>query len=207
MQLDPDEIITLEIVGGLMKFIVAYGSVRSDRRGIRLARYLVNQLETLGHEAVLFDAKELQLPLLDRMYKEFEPNEAPDSLQWMAHHIKSSDGVVVVTGEYNHGPQPGLTNLLDYFLEEWSWRPSAIACYSAGRFGGVRAAMHLRAMLAELGMPSIPSLLPIGKVQDTFDTDGTLQETRIQKQIDRFLAELQWYATALGKERQRGVPY
>jgi len=190
-----------------MKFIVAYGSVRTDRLGIRLARYLVNQLENLGHEAVLFDARELQLPLLDRMYKEYEPTEAPESLQWMAKHIKSSDGVVVVTGEYNHGPQPGLTNLLDYFLEEWSWRPSAIACYSAGRFGGVRAAMQLRAMLAELGMPSIPSLLPIGKVQNAFDTDGTLQETRIQKPTDRFLAELQWYARALGKERQQGLPY
>ena len=48
---------------------------------------------------------------------------------------------------------PALANTLDYFLEEWSWRPSAIACYSAGAFGGVRAAMHLRALLAELGMP------------------------------------------------------
>jgi NAD(P)H-dependent FMN reductase len=40
---------------------------------------------------------------------------------------------------------------LDHFLEEYFWRPSAIVCYSAGQFGGVRAAMQLRMTLAELG--------------------------------------------------------
>ena len=45
-----------------------------------------------------------------------------------------------VTGEYNWGMQPGLKNLTDHFLEEWFWRPAAIACYSAGRFAGARAA-------------------------------------------------------------------
>jgi NAD(P)H-dependent FMN reductase len=92
-------------------------------------------------------------------------------------------------------------------LEEWLWRPSAIVCYSAGRFGGVRAAVHMRAVLAELGMPSIPSLLPIGKIQTIFEADGTLLETRLQKQTDRFLDELEWYTRALGRERNEGVPY
>jgi NAD(P)H-dependent FMN reductase len=190
-----------------MKFIVAYGSMRSDRLGIRLAQYLLKQLEIRGHEATFFDAMELQLPLLDRMYKEYKSDSVPEKLQWMADQIQSSDGVVVVAGEYNHVPQPGLTNLLDHFLEEWLWRPSAIACYSAGRFGGVRAAMPLRAMLAELGMPSIPSLLPVGTVQKTFSVEGILQEPRLQKQVDRFFTELEWYARALVRERQAGVPY
>ena len=78
---------------------------------------------------------------------------------------------MIVSGEYNHSIPPALTNLLDHFLEECFWRPSAIACYSAGAFGGVRAAMQLRATLAELGMPSIPSIHPMPKVQDQFD-DG-----------------------------------
>ena len=51
----------------------------------------------------------------------------------------------IVSGEYNHGIPPGLKNLLDHFLEEYFFRPSAIVCYSAGQFGGVRAAMQLRA--------------------------------------------------------------
>jgi NAD(P)H-dependent FMN reductase len=96
---------------------------------------------------------------------------------------------------------------LDYFLEEWSWRPSAIVCYSAGAYGGVRAAMQLRAMLAELGMPSIPSLLPVAKVQAAFDENGAARDPRFEKRASRFLDELEWYADALATRRKDGVPY
>ena len=44
-----------------------------------------------------------------------------------------------VIGEYNVGPQPGLKNLTDHFLEEWYWRPAAVVSYSPGRLSGARA--------------------------------------------------------------------
>ena len=121
----------------------------------------------------LVDPIEDRLPLLDRMYKEYEPGQAPEVLERLAASIRAADAFVVVSGEYNHSIPPALSNLLDHFLEEYFFRPSAIVCYSAGAFGGVRAAMQLRAMLCELGTPSIPSLFPIPKVQDAFDEDGT----------------------------------
>ena len=77
-------------------------------------------------------------------------------LERLAGLIKAADAFIIVSGEYNHSIPPALSNLLDHFLEEYFWRPSAIVCYSAGAFGGVRAAMQLRAMLCELGTPSIP---------------------------------------------------
>jgi NAD(P)H-dependent FMN reductase len=191
-----------------MKFVVVYGSVRRARQGIRAVRFVTQQLRERGHEVVLFDPLELRLPLLDRMYKEYEPGQAPDPLPWMAGEITSSDGVVVVTGEYNHSPPPALSNTLDHFLEEWSWRPSAIVCYSAGPYGGVRAAVHLRAMLAELGMSSIPSLLAIGKLADQLDEEGRPSDDGgLLRRAGRFLDELEWYAQALGRRRAEGTPY
>ena len=80
-----------------------------------------------------------------------------------------STAYVIVSGSYNHSIPPPLSNLLDHFLEEYFFKPSAIMCYSAGAFGGVRAAMQLRAMLAEMGMSSIPSLLPFPKAQEMLD--------------------------------------
>ena len=118
-----------------------------------------------------------------------------------------ADAFVVVSGEYNHSIPPALSNLLDHFLEEYFFRPSAIVCYSAGAFGGVRAAMQLRAMLCELGTPSIPSLFPIPKVQDAFDEDGTPRDEAYPRRIVRFLDELEWYANALREARKGGVPY
>ena len=96
---------------------------------------------------------------------------------------------------------------MDHFLEEWFWRPSAIVCYSAGSFGGVRAAVHMRAVLAELGTPSIPSLLPIPRVQKAFDEEGNPEDDAWPRRASRFLDELEWYARAYGNERKNGVPY
>jgi NAD(P)H-dependent FMN reductase len=148
-----------------------------------------------------------QFPLLDRMYKEYDPGQAPAPLERLATRIKQADAFIIVSGEYNHSIPPALSNLLDHFLEEYFWRPSAIVCYSAGPFGGVRAAMQLRAMLCELGMPSIPSLLPIPAVQDAYDEAGNPKDEKARKRAGRFLDELEWYARALKVARQAGVPY
>ncbi len=67
--------------------------------------------------------------------------------------------------------------------------------------------MQLRMTLAELGMPSIPSMFPVPKVQDAFDDDGQGQATGLRAARHRFLDELEWYAAALCQGRRRGTPY
>src|SRR4029078_7144989 len=138
---------------------------------IRAARFVVNECRARGHEVTLIGPLEYLLPLLDKMHKEYQKGEAPDVLEWLATLIVPADAVVVVSGEYNHSIPPALTNLLDHFLEEWFWKPSAIVCYAAGPYGAVRAAMQLRMMLAELGMASIPSIFPVPVVQQAFAED------------------------------------
>jgi NAD(P)H-dependent FMN reductase len=186
---------------------VLYGSVRSERRGIRAARFVLDQLQRRGHEATLVDPLEIRLPLLDRMYKEYPKGEAPPELERLAELYRAVDGFVIVSGEYNHGIPPALKNLLDHFLEEYFFRPSAIVCYSAGAFGGVRAAMQLRMTLAELGTVTIPSLFPIPRVQAAFDEDGNASDPAIETRVRRFLDELEWFARALQAARMAGTPY
>jgi NAD(P)H-dependent FMN reductase len=185
---------------------VILGSVRRDRMGIRAAHLVMDGLSARGHEAVLVDAFELKLPLLDRMYKEYAPGEAPELLEQIAALYRRAAGFLVVSGEYNHGIPPALKNLLDHFLEEYFWRPSGIVCYSAGAFGGVRAAMQLRMSLAEMGMPSVPSLLPIPRIGETLAEDG-VGDDRIARSRDRFLDEFLWYAEALKPAKAAGTPY
>ncbi|HLK11390.1 MAG TPA: NADPH-dependent FMN reductase [Candidatus Binatia bacterium] len=190
-----------------MRFVVVYGSVRTARQGIRAARYVVRRLGDRGHAVTLLDPLELRLPLLDLMYKEYPAGRAPAPLETIAAALRAADGFVIVTGEYNHGVPPALSNLLDHFLEQWFWRPSAIVCYSGGAFGGVRAAVHLRAMLGELGMPSIPSLFPVPEVQHAFAEDGAPLRPSLDARLARFLDELEWYARALAEARRGGTPY
>jgi len=186
---------------------VLLGSVRRDRMGMRAARLVIRELERRGHVVHVVDPLELQLPLLDRMYKEHATGEAPEQLERLAQLYRGVDGFLVVSGEYNHGIPPALKNLLDHFLEEYFWRPSGIVCYSAGAFGGVRAAMQLRMTLAELGMPSISSLLPIPRIAETLGDDGIPNEPRIEQSANRFLDEFLWYSSALAEARAGGTPY
>ena len=190
-----------------LKLVVLVGSVRSDRQGIKAARYAEQSLAARGHEVTLVDPVAKNLPLLDRMYKEYEKGKAPAVLEELAALYRAADAFVVVSGEYNHSIPPALSNLLDHFLEEYFFRPSAIVCYSQGGFGGVRAAMQLRAMLCELGMPSISSLFPISKIQDIFDGQDRAKDPAMDRRFGRFAAELEWYAEAFRDRRAKGVPY
>ena len=190
-----------------MKFVVMVGSVRSDRQGIKAARYVERTLAARGPETTLVDPCALQLPLLDRMYKEYPKGQAPEHLERLATLYRAADGFVVVSGEYNHSIPPALSNLIDYFLEEYFFRPSAIVCYSAGQFGGVRAAMQLRALLGEVGMPSISSIFPIPSIGRAFDGDGNPVDPAFVSRFSRFAGEFEWYAAALREARQHGTPY
>ena len=79
---------------------------------------------TRGHTVYFIDPLELNLPLLDRMYKEMEnPSSVLRDLQ---NKIKNADGYFAVTPEYNHSTSAAMKNTLDYFLEEYFFKPSAI---------------------------------------------------------------------------------
>jgi NAD(P)H-dependent FMN reductase len=106
--------------------------------GIRVVRFLGAAQGRRGHAVTIVDAAEKRLPLLDRMYKEYGHGSAPPVLEDLAQLYRKVDGFAIVGGEYNNGIPPALKNLLDHFLEEYFFRPSAIVCYSAGQFGGVR---------------------------------------------------------------------
>jgi NAD(P)H-dependent FMN reductase len=181
--------------------------VRSGRQGIKAARFVARKLEERGHATTLVDPAEHPLPLLDRMYKEYGEGEAPAPLERVAGMLRDADGFVVVTGEYNHGVPPALANLLDHFQKEYLWRPAGIASYSAGPFGGVRAAVHLRALLGELGLVTVPTMFPMSAVGKSFADDGTAVDEAYDRRIGKFLDELEWYAEALAHRRERGVPY
>ena len=191
------------------KILVFYGSYRSDRLGIRLADYLVGKLKARGAEPELIDAQAVDLPMLDRMYKEYPEGQAPEAMETLAGKIRAADAFVFVTGEYNWGPQPGLKNLTDHFLEEWFWRPAAVASYSAGRFSGVRAGTAWHGILSEMGMVPISSTLAVGPISQTLDEHGKPTGSAgesLDKAFGRFADDLAWWTEAARAQKARKAP-
>jgi NAD(P)H-dependent FMN reductase len=182
---------------------VIYGSARQGRQGIKAARFVVRKLEERGHAVTLVDSLEHPLPFLDLMYKEYEEGKAPKAMEMVGEILNTADGFIIVSAEYNHSIPAALKNLLDHFQSEYLYKPSAIVTYSAGPFGGVRALINLRAILAELGTPSIPSAFPVSQVQDAFDDDGNPLDQAYNERIVKFLDEYEWYANALKHARSQ----
>jgi NAD(P)H-dependent FMN reductase len=191
------------------RILVLYGSYRSDRMGIRLAQFVVEGFRARGDDVELIDAKAVGLPMLDRMYKEHRKGEAPEALEKLAGQIREADGFVFITGEYNWGVQPGLKNLTDHFLEEWFWRPAAIASYSAGRFAGARAATAWHGTLSEMGMVVVSSTIAAGPIGQTLSADGKPTGEggkALAQAFPRFADDLTWWVEAARAQRARKPP-
>ncbi|MGJ4881726.1 MULTISPECIES: NAD(P)H-dependent oxidoreductase [unclassified Bradyrhizobium] len=191
------------------RILVLYGSYRSDRMGIRLAQFVVDGLRAKDQDVELIDAKAVGLPMLDRMYKEYPPGQAPAAMAELAAKIRAADGFVFVTGEYNWGMQPGLKNLTDHFLEEWFWRPAAIASYSAGRLSGARAATAWHGTLSEMGMVVVSSTLAVGPIGQALSADGRPtgdSGQSLERAFPRFADDLLWWVEAGREQRARRAP-
>jgi NAD(P)H-dependent FMN reductase len=191
------------------RILVFYGSYRSDRTGIRLADYLVRGLTARAHDVELVDARAIGLPMLDRMYKEYPKGEAPAAMENLARKIRTADAFIFVAGEYNWGPQPGLKNLTDHFLEEWFWRPAAIASYSAGRLAGARSNSAWHCTLSEMGMVVISSTLTVGPISATLDAEGQPTGSAgeaLDRAFPRFADDLAWWTEAAKAQRARKAP-
>ena len=191
------------------RILVFYGSYRSDRKGIRLAQFLVRRLRERGDDVELIDARAIGLPMLDRMLKEYAPGSAPAALAALGSKIREADAFLFVTGEYNWGMQPGLKNLTDHFLEEWFWRPAAIASYSAGRLSGTRSSYAWHNTLSEMGMVVVSSTLTVGPLADTLDENGEpvgQGGAALERAFPRFADDLAWWTEAAKAQRARRAP-
>jgi len=189
-----------------LKLVVFLGSCRPHRQGGKVAQRVIKTLQARGHEVTLIDAQEQKLPVLEKPLHHYglwgDTTPAPEHLVRLGKQISDADALIVVDGEYNHGPTPGMLNLIDHFyLAQYKGKPAGIASYSAGKTGGARAAYVLRNTLAEVGAVTIPTIFNCDSVMHNFQADGTFKAPETQAHLDKFLVELEWFAVALKNQR------
>ncbi|MDN2661980.1 NAD(P)H-dependent oxidoreductase [Psychromonas sp. 14N.309.X.WAT.B.A12] len=198
-----------------MKFLVFLGSVRDStppkpaRLGERVAEACLSCLQGRyrEHQFELVDALDYSLGTVFKPHFAYAKSQMPADLDSLAEKIKQSDGYIMVSPEYNHSMSLALSHLLNHFGSSlFSYKPSAIVTYSAGQWGGMRAAVAMRTFLSELGCLSVSSMIHIPKAQDVFAADGAIQEPQDQDSwFDYFTQtfnQLMWWAEATHQQRQ-----
>ena len=192
-----------------MKFLVFLGTVRDStppkpaRLGVRVAKAVLACLQSRyeKHEIELIDVLDYSLDTIFKPHFAYPENKAPGELNVLATKIESADGFIMVSPEYNHSMSPALANLLNHFGSSlFAYKPSAIATYSAGQWGGMRAAIGMRTYLSELGCLPVSAMIHVPKAQEVFTETGAAQ-TEVDNDswfdyFDRTIKQLVWWAEA-----------
>jgi chromate reductase len=186
--------------------------------GPRVSEFIIRGLKRRGNQVTLLDPMELDLPLLQKPHFCYSPSQVPAQLENISKVLLSADGYVCITPEYNHAPSPALLNLLNHFgSSTFSFKPSAIVTYSAGQWGGTRAAMGLRPVLSELGCLPVSAMIHIPRAHKVLEEDGSVQvavvdageeeEDQWEAYCDRCFSQLEWWATAANNHRGQVDPF
>ena len=200
--------------------IVITGTTRTEGPprpilGPRVAKYVCEKLEQRGHKiTAILDPLEMKqsddpdvFPLLEKPHFAYSKSQVPAKLEQIAQQLESADCFVTITPEYNHAPSPALLNILNHFgSSKFSFKPSAIVSYSAGQWGGTRAAIALRPILSELGCLPVSAMIHIPETQTVLDEKGHVigEETTQQRwdsYVDRCFSQLEWWGEAAKKHR------
>lgn len=189
-----------------MKLGVILGSIREIRRGGRVAKWLMPQLEQFkDFEIELLDLNDYPLPFynessspagLDGKYN----NEAAQ--RWSA-KVAEKDAFIIITPEYNHGTSAVLKNALDWLYPEWVRKPVAFVSYAPNAMGGVRAVEQLRQNAIELQMVPVQQAIHITYVLDTLDEAGNVQKGHYNERLENLVKDLAWWTNALKQAREQ----
>jgi NAD(P)H-dependent FMN reductase len=133
------------------------------------------------------------------------PTQDPGAVAWQ-NAIRSFDGYVFVTPEYNHSIPAVLKNALDHAYVEWVRKPFSALSY--GGTGGVRAVEHLRAIGIELQMAPVRSAVAIGggELRKVHQYGGNADMSEIdailRPSANAMFDDLVWWASALSAVRE-----
>ncbi len=170
-----------------MKFLVIVGTAREGRNSIYPARKAEETFREKGHETAFYDLKKKNIPPLgNRTYMDEGP--VPEDVQELSKEVKSSDGLVIVTPEYNHSIPGVLKNAMDYLYPEYDEKPFSFITVSGGGFGGVRALNHLHDIALEFNGFIGPSM-PISNAGKVFSNEGELQEDKYRERFEEFVED------------------
>lgn len=181
--------------------------------GPRIASYVCKSLTRRGHEVFMIDPREVDIPLMTKPHFSYPVSAVPEVLSDIHSTLSESDAYVTITPEFNHAPSPGLLNLLNHFgSSTFGFKPSAIVSYSAGQWGGTRAAHSLRPILSELGCLPVSAMIHVPKVQESFDEEGSVigDEKVIQRwdqYMSRTFSQLEWWGEAAKLQKLQKDPF
>ncbi|MBW4658781.1 MAG: NAD(P)H-dependent oxidoreductase [Drouetiella hepatica Uher 2000/2452] len=173
------------------KIIAFAGSTRTDSYNKKLVQVAATGARAAGAEVTYVDLRDLPMPLFD---EDLEAEAGiPANAREFKKLLKSHDGILIASPEYNSSITPVLKNAID-----WASRPepnesglaafvdkvAAIMSTSPGALGGLRGLVPLRMLLGNIRVLVLPDQVAIPKAHEAFDADGRLNDPKQQESVE-----------------------
>ncbi|MCB1883954.1 MAG: NAD(P)H-dependent oxidoreductase [Geminicoccaceae bacterium] len=162
------------------RILVFAGSRRRASLNRRLARASVPLLEEAGAIVTQADLADYPMPIYDGDAERAEG--LPEGARRLKRLMAGHDGFLIASPEYNGSFPPLLKNVLDWCSRRepddpvpkvaYAGKTAALVAASAGRFGGLRGLIHLRPLLANLGLLVVPEQLALGAADKALPDEG-----------------------------------
>jgi chromate reductase len=175
---------------------VIVGSLRKDSFNRKLANTLVKLASPE------FSFKQVQIADLPLYNQDDDANQA-ESVKRLKSEIKSAQGILFVTPEYNRSIPGVLKNAIDHASRPsgqsaWTGKPAGILGVSTGPIGTAAAQQHLRNILSVLNVPMLcqPEAF-IQMKEGLFDDAGNIgagSKQFLQNWMDKYCAWVKKHA-------------
>jgi NAD(P)H-dependent FMN reductase len=183
---------------GMTSRILAFaGSTRTDSFNKRLIKIAAAGARVAGAEVTLIDLRDYPLPLYDGDWEE------QDGLPLNARKLKdlflANEGLLIAAPEYNSSMTAVLKNTIDWVsrpvpgeaaLNCFDGKVAALMSASPGALGGLRGLVHVRAILQNIRVLTIPDQVAVPNAGEAFAADGTLKDAKQQRTVEALGAKV-----------------
>jgi NAD(P)H-dependent FMN reductase len=177
----------------MQKLVVISSSIRDGRKSHRVALYVLDFIrQNKLADAEILDLREYSFPLFHERLK-YQESPLPEVIEF-AEKVRSADGVIIVTPEYNGGYPASLKNVIDLLTDDWNLKPVAFVPVSEGAFGGSQVVTSLQFTMWKIGAITVPGPLRIPDVIKSFDDSGTPSDKpAMDKRTASLISKLLWF--------------
>ena len=181
-----------------MPRILAFaGSTRKDSFNKKLVGVATDSARKAGGEVTLIDLRDFPMPVYDGDLEESQGS--PENASKLYTLMREHHGLLLSCPEYNSSITAVLKNTIDWVsrphndeppLAAFTGKVAALLSASPGALGGLRGLVHVRSILANIGVVVVPNQISVPKAFEAFGDNGSLKDERLQGKVAALAAEL-----------------
>jgi NAD(P)H-dependent FMN reductase len=184
-------------MGTAPRILALAGSTRTDSFNKRLIKIAAAGARAAGAEVTLIDLRDYPLPVYDG---DLETKEGlPGNARTLKDLFLANQGLLISAPEYNSSITAVLKNTIDWVsrpvpgeapLNCFDGKVAALMSASPGALGGLRGLVHVRAILQNIRVLTIPEQVAVSNAGEAFAPDGSLKDAKQRAAVEALGAKV-----------------